>query len=87
MLKQENLALAMLRFAPGATIHEHAAPFPIDVICLQGRGMTSVDGEAATIRAGQRVHWPAHRQHRLWTEEAEMVTLMIEHIAEEQGGN
>ncbi len=49
--------------------------------------MTSVDGKETTIRAGQRVHWPAHRRHRLWTEGSEMMTLMIEHITEEQGGN
>ncbi len=80
LLRRERLAVAMLRFAPEATIDEHAAAWEIDVVCLEGEGMTSVDGEAAPLRAGQRVRWPAHRQHRLWTEGQTMVTLMLEHL-------
>ena len=74
-------SMAMLRFAPFGTIHEHPAPFPVDVFCLEGAGMTSVSGEKASICAGQRVHWPAGEPHRLWTEDSEMVTLMVEHSA------
>jgi len=77
---QPGLALAMLRFAEDATIHEHAAPFPIDVLCLEGRGWVSVDGEAAPLAAGQRVHWPANAMHRLWTDGSTMLTLMVEHV-------
>lgn len=80
LLTLEHLALAMLKFAPHGTIHEHDAPFNIDVICLEGSGFTSVDGESAPIQAGERVRWPAGKMHRLWTEGGEMVTLMVEHI-------
>jgi quercetin dioxygenase-like cupin family protein len=80
LLRGDDVMLAMLRLAPGATIHEHSAVIEIDVVCLEGSGMTSVDGEAAAIRAGECVRWPAGRQHRLWTEGSEMVTLMVEHV-------
>jgi len=70
----------MLRFGPHGTIHEHSAECDIDVVCLDGQGMTSVDGDAAEIRKGQSIRWPATAQHRLWTEDHDMVTLMIEHI-------
>ena len=80
LLHSENLALVMLRFEPGGTIHEHPAGFDIDVICLEGRGMISVGGVAVRIQAGERARWPAGVPHRLWTEEAAMVTLMVEHI-------
>jgi quercetin dioxygenase-like cupin family protein len=80
LLKLDHLAVAMLRFGPRGTIHEHAAGWEIDVICLEGQGMTSVDGEPAPIRAGETVRWPANAQHRLWTEGHTMVTLMIEHL-------
>ncbi len=70
----------MLRFRRHGTIHEHPAEHDVDVICLEGQGMTSVGSERAAIRAGERVRWPANVSHRLWTEGDEMVTLMIEHL-------
>ena len=80
LLRNEQASVAMLRFAKDATIHEHAAPMDIDVICLEGEGMTSIDGESASIEMGRTVRWPAGAKHRLWTEGSEMTTLMIEHI-------
>ena len=74
-----HLALAMLRFAPYGTIHEHAADLDIDVVCLDGSGMTSLAGEAAPIRAGEWVRWPRGIRHRLWTAGSSMLTLMVEH--------
>jgi quercetin dioxygenase-like cupin family protein len=80
LLRNAQASVAMLRFAKDGTIHEHAAPMDIDVICLEGRGMTSIDGASAPIAAGQTVRWPAGAEHRLWTDDNEMTTLMIEHI-------
>ena len=82
LLVLDHLGIAMLKVDPHGTIHEHDAPFDIDVICLEGSGFTSVDGEWAGIEAGERVRWPAGKMHRLWTEESEMVTLMVEHNLE-----
>jgi quercetin dioxygenase-like cupin family protein len=79
LLERPDLALAMLRFGPSSSIDEHPAPFPVDVICLDGVGLFSVDGEAAPLRAGERVLWPADHPHRLWTEDSSMTTLMVEH--------
>lgn len=73
------MSVAMLRFQPHGTIHEHDAGIDIDVLCLEGEGMTSVGGESAPIHAGQRVRWVAGLPHRLWTLDSPMVTLMIEH--------
>ena len=78
-LSLDHLGLGLLRFAPNSTIHEHAADIDIDVICIEGEGMTSVGGEQAAIHAGEHIRWPAHVTHRLWTEDSEMVTLMVEH--------
>ena len=79
LLRAERVFLAQLRFGPHGTIHEHPADIAIDVVCLEGSGFTSVDGEAAPIAAGQKVRWPAGRPHRLWTEDDSMLTLMVEH--------
>ena len=79
LLTTDNLHLAMLSFLPNATIHEHLANHPIDVICLEGGGYVSVAGERQPIHAGQKVHWPAGQPHRLWTGLDQMKTLMVEH--------
>jgi quercetin dioxygenase-like cupin family protein len=80
ILRNARVSVAMLRFGKHGTIHEHPASIDIDVVCLEGRGMTSLDGEIASIREGETVRWPAGVSHRLWTDDAEMVTLMIEHV-------
>lgn len=74
-----GLAVAMLRFAPQATIDEHAAPYDIDVRCISGRGWVSVGDRTVPLGADDEVRWPAGIQHRLWTDSDPMVTLMIEH--------
>src|ERR1700731_1478854 len=82
LLHQPALVLALLRFGPHATIDEHAADFPVDVICLEGVGFFSVDGKSGPLRAGERVRWPSTLQHRLWTDDSTMTTLMVEHRGE-----
>ena len=81
LLALPRLHLAMLRFQPGGTIHDHAADHDIDVIVLEGEGMTSVGSETVVIAAGQSVRWPAGMLHRLWAEGGPLVTLMVEHTA------
>jgi quercetin dioxygenase-like cupin family protein len=81
LLHADDMFLALLRFGENATIHEHAAPHEIVAICLEGEGLTSVGGKTATIRAGERVVWPAGAAHRLWTAGSPMLTLMVERPA------
>jgi quercetin dioxygenase-like cupin family protein len=79
LLSHDALSLALLRFGPEATIHEHAAPnLEIDVLCLEGQGFTSVGDETTPLHAGERVRWPAGERHCLWTAEHPMLTLMVE---------
>ncbi len=79
--QNSNISLAMLKFAENGTVHEHPADWLIEVCCLEGKGFTSVGGEVAAIKAGERVQWPAGIPHRLWTENSTMITLMIEHTS------
>ena len=75
-----SVHLAMLRFQPDGTIHEHSADVDVDVLCLEGAGITSVGDEQVAIKAGEWVHWPAELPHRLWTTDQSMMTLMVEHV-------
>jgi quercetin dioxygenase-like cupin family protein len=76
---EPDLFVAMLRFARGSAIQEHADERggTHEVICLEGSGFTSLGAEKAPIRAGERVTWPPGIAHGLWTEHDEMVTLMV----------
>src|SRR5882757_8777576 len=78
MLKRAGIGIANLKFSPNATIDEHSAPFEIDVICIAGEGFVSVGEQSSPFQAGQRIVWPPGINHRLWTENAEMETLMVE---------
>jgi quercetin dioxygenase-like cupin family protein len=78
LFRSPTLVLALLRFAPGGSIHEHDAPMDIDVVCLEGEGLVSVGRERFAFCAGESVRWPAGTMHRLWTEGTEMTTLMVE---------
>jgi quercetin dioxygenase-like cupin family protein len=78
LVREADFFIAMLRFPPHATIHEHPGANDTLVVCLEGEGLTSVAGETATLRANERAFWPANVPHRLWTEDTMMTTLMVE---------
>lgn len=78
LLAREGLAVAMLKFDAAATIDEHAAPYEIDVVCLEGEGFISVEDRVWAFARGLTLTWPAGRVHRLWTAESSMLTLMVE---------
>jgi quercetin dioxygenase-like cupin family protein len=77
LLLDGDFFISILRFGRDGTIDEHAGETDAHVICLEGRGWTSVGNEKAELRAGESVFWPAQVEHRLWTEDSEMVTLMV----------
>jgi quercetin dioxygenase-like cupin family protein len=81
LVHDDDLAIAMLRFAQHATIDEHPGPNETIVVCLEGEGFTSVGGETAPLREGQQARWPTDVPHRLWTEGSTMTTLMVERPA------
>jgi quercetin dioxygenase-like cupin family protein len=81
LLNRDGIVVAQLRFAAHATIDEHSAAIEIDVLCLAGEGFVSMDGKTSSFRVGERVVWPAGVTHRLWTEDSEMETLMVERHA------
>jgi quercetin dioxygenase-like cupin family protein len=77
-----EIVVAMLKFEPRGTIHEHAAAWNVVAMCIEGSGWVSVGDEHAEFKAGQSVLWPAGKQHRLWTEEESMTTIMLEHLTQ-----
>ena len=81
LVREDDFFVAMLRFSQHATIHEHPGPNDTIVVCLEGEGLTSVEGATSPLRAGEQARWPKGVPHRLWTEDTTMVTLMVERIS------
>ena len=77
LLDEEGIGVALLRFGRDGRIHEHSGDSDAYVVCLEGRGYTSVAGEDAALAAGEKVFWPKGVMHRLWTADSEMLTLMV----------
>jgi quercetin dioxygenase-like cupin family protein len=78
LVREADFFVALLRFRPHATIDEHPGANDTLVVCLEGEGFTSVGDATAQLRESERAFWPAKVRHRLWTENAPMMTLMIE---------
>lgn len=78
LVDDPDFFIAMLRFEPDGTIHEHPGPNDTIVMCVEGNGWTSVAGERTELRAGELVRWPRDTPHRLWTEGSQMTTVMYE---------
>jgi quercetin dioxygenase-like cupin family protein len=78
LVREADFLVAILRFAPHATINEHPGLNDALVVCLEGEGLTSVGDVTSPLRESERVFWPANVPHRLWTEDTTMKTLMIE---------
>jgi quercetin dioxygenase-like cupin family protein len=70
--------IAMLRFSANAGFPAHAAPFDVDVVCLEGDGFVQVGERVYPFQAGEQIRWPANLLHRLWTASEPMTTLMVE---------
>ena len=78
LVREADFFVAILRFSPHATIHEHPGANDTLVVCVEGEGFTSVGGETAPLQTNERAFWPANVPHRLWTAESTMTTLMVE---------
>jgi quercetin dioxygenase-like cupin family protein len=58
LLVDDELGVAMPRFARSGTIDKHSAPHDIEVVCLDGSGFPSVDGDWWALSAGELVRSP-----------------------------
>lgn len=75
----EAVHVVELHFEPGGEIYEHSADHPILFIVIDGKGRIRVDGEEATIQAGQAVLWPADRLHKAWAEDVPFTAIAVEY--------
>lgn len=75
-----NLGVVALRFAPGGYIDAHAAPYTIEVVCMEGSGFVRVGSEERALSESYGVRWPMGVLHRLWTTTDSMTVYTFEHV-------
>lgn len=73
-----ELRVSMMKIKPNGGMPTHQDKAEIEVICLEGSGFVSVGEDKIPFKMGDRVTWPPNTDHRLWTSDDEMITLMIE---------
>ena len=79
VLDRPNLVVVH-RYEPGGEMQEHAAIDPILFMVIEGSGFLRLggpDGETARVQAGDAVLWPAHVQHRVWTEDTTLTSILF----------
>lgn len=67
-------------FEARASIDEHSAPNPIIFVVIGGAGFVRIggsDGETRALQAGDAVLWPAGLEHTVWTENAQMLAIVV----------
>lgn len=74
---EQGLSLSLLHFDKDGTIDEHPGESDAEVFCLEGSGFVSLGSGQSELWEGQWVFWPRGVNHRLWTEDSEMTTLML----------
>ena len=79
-LVDERVVLAPLRFGPHTQSHRHAADHDIHVVCLEGSGFASSGDAVVPLSQGETVLWPKDEEHNLFTKDAGMTALMVEHV-------
>jgi quercetin dioxygenase-like cupin family protein len=80
LLLDADLQVEVMYFEAHASMEEHAADHPILFLVIQGQGMVRIGGptgETGAVQAGDAVLWPAHADHTVWTEEAELHAIVI----------
>jgi ribonuclease HI len=82
LVRSDDLTVTMLRFGKRASIDYNAAGGSAAgdtyVLCMEGEGHLRVGSIEAGFSTGQWSRWPAGTDHRLWTRDTTMVTLMVE---------
>jgi quercetin dioxygenase-like cupin family protein len=86
LLNRPMLVVAMY-LDPHGSMDEHSAQVPILFLVTAGSGFVRIGGPSGEIRrvtAGDAVLWPAHLEHKVWTEDEPLEAIVIDGPAERE---
>jgi quercetin dioxygenase-like cupin family protein len=86
LLNRPMLIVAMY-LEPHGSMDEHSAPVPILFLVTRGKGFVRIggpNGETRNVTADDAIVWPAHLDHKVWTEEESLDAILIDGPAERE---
>jgi mannose-6-phosphate isomerase-like protein (cupin superfamily) len=86
LLNRPMLVVAMY-LEPHGSMDEHPAEEPILFLVTHGRGLVRIGGltgETQPVTADDAVLWPARLDHKVWTEDEPLETILIHGPAERE---
>lgn len=75
-----DLQVEAMYFEPHASMEEHSTDHPILFLVINGQGSVRIGGptgETRAIQASDAILWPAHTEHTVWTDDAELHAIVI----------
>lgn len=77
-LAQDNRhSLTLFAFDKGEEISTHASAGDAMVICLDGAGRITIDGEAYAVKEGETILMPANKPHAVFAAERFKMFLIV----------
>jgi len=73
--------IVAMYFEPHATLEEHSAEHRIVFLVTDGHGQMCIggpNGETRTVLPGDAILWPAHVDHKVWTEGEKLEAIVVE---------
>jgi quercetin dioxygenase-like cupin family protein len=80
LLLDAQMQVEVMYFAAHAFMEEHAADHAIVFLVINGQGNVRIGGpagETCAVQAGDALLWPAHIDHTVWTDKAELHAIVI----------
>ena len=77
LVKEEKLKFALMSFAPGTSLSEHAAPGEALVFALEGEGVIGYEGSEHAIRAGENFRFAKNGKHWVRADKPFKMALLL----------
>ena len=72
----DQVKVVLFGFSPGQELSAHTAPFPADLVFLDGQGTVTLGADSMAVKAGSFVHMTANLSHGI-VAESPLVMLLI----------
>jgi quercetin dioxygenase-like cupin family protein len=77
LAQNKALSLTLFAFDKGEEISSHASDGDAMVICLDGTGRITIDGEQFLLHAGETIVMPSQRPHAVFAAEQFKMLLVV----------
>ena len=77
LIQNEAVSITLFSFAKGEEISPHESGGDALVLCLDGEGLITIDGDPHVLRAGESIVLPARHPHAVFAKEPFKMLLVV----------